>query len=71
MHLYTCIDHQHCLHYVRLYLCYQTTGDDNMRKIIGESMLKSQRGEKPDPVTPSTFSKQDFNADNFDDFGDM
>jgi hypothetical protein len=48
------------------------TGDDNMRKIIGESMLKSQRGEKVDPVTPSSFSKQDFNADNFDDdFGGM
>jgi len=24
-------------------------GDDNMRKIIGESMMKSQRGEKMDP----------------------
>lgn len=23
-------------------------GDDNMKKIIGEAMLKSQRGEKPD-----------------------
>lgn len=22
-------------------------GDDNMRRIIGEAMLKSQRGEKP------------------------
>lgn len=22
-------------------------GDDNMKKIIGEAMLKSQRGEKP------------------------
>ena len=26
-------------------------GDDNMRKIIGEAMLKSQRGEKPDAPT--------------------
>ena len=25
-------------------------GDDNMRKIIGESMMKSQRGEKMDPA---------------------
>lgn len=24
-------------------------GDDNMRKIIGEAMMKSQRGEKPEP----------------------
>mmetsp|Transcript_8957 Transcript_8957/g.13391 ORF Transcript_8957/g.13391 Transcript_8957/m.13391 type:complete len:256 (-) Transcript_8957:49-816(-) len=32
-------------------------GDDNMKKIIGESMLKSRRGEKID--TPSSF-KDDF-----------
>jgi calcyclin binding protein len=24
-------------------------GDENMRKVIGEAMLKSQRGEKPEP----------------------
>ena len=24
-------------------------GDDNMKRVIGEAMLKSQRGEKPDP----------------------
>ena len=23
-------------------------GDENMRKIIGEAMMKSQRGERPD-----------------------
>ena len=31
-------------------------GDENMKKIIGEAMLKSQRGEKPD--APSL--KEDF-----------
>lgn len=24
-------------------------GDDNMKRIIGEAMMKSQRGEKADP----------------------
>lgn len=29
------------------------SGDDNMRKVIGEAMLKSQRGEKSDaPAMP-------------------
>lgn len=30
-------------------------GDENMRKVIGESMLKSQRGEKSAPPTPGDF----------------
>lgn len=28
-------------------------GDDNMKKIIGEAMLKSQRGEKPEAPSMS------------------
>lgn len=28
-------------------------GDENMKRIIGEAMLKSQRGEKPDTSMPS------------------
>lgn len=30
-------------------------GDENMRKIIGESMLKSQRGEKMTPDSMGDF----------------
>lgn len=30
-------------------------GDENMRKIIGESMLKSQRGEKITPDNMGDF----------------
>jgi calcyclin binding protein len=29
-------------------------GDDNMKRVIGEAMLKSQRGEKADPSTMPT-----------------
>ncbi len=32
-----------------LVLARYDEGDDNMKKIIGEAMLKSQRGEKSDP----------------------
>jgi hypothetical protein len=31
--------------------CRYEDGDDNMKKIIGEAMLKSQRGEKAEPPT--------------------
>mmetsp|Transcript_43181 Transcript_43181/g.75053 ORF Transcript_43181/g.75053 Transcript_43181/m.75053 type:complete len:235 (-) Transcript_43181:62-766(-) len=30
-------------------------GDENMKKIIGEAMLKSQRGEKPEPPSVGDF----------------
>ena len=30
-------------------------GDDNMKKVIGEAMLKSQRGEKSEPPEPMNF----------------
>lgn len=51
------------------------TGDDNMRKIIGESMLKSRRGEKtdaptlddPDPPTDWTDSSKMAPMPDFDD----
>jgi len=31
------------------------SGDDNMKKIIGEAMLKSQRGEKSEPPSMGVF----------------
>ena len=33
-------------------------GDENMKKVIGEAMLKSQRGERPEP--PSMDMNSDF-----------
>lgn len=30
-------------------------GDENMKKIIGEAMLKSQRGEKPEHPSVGDF----------------
>mmetsp|Transcript_7929 Transcript_7929/g.13146 ORF Transcript_7929/g.13146 Transcript_7929/m.13146 type:complete len:237 (+) Transcript_7929:88-798(+) len=30
-------------------------GDENMKKVIGEAMLKSQRGEKPEPPNSNDF----------------
>lgn len=39
-------------------------GDENMKKIIGEAMLKSQRGEKPTPPGKGGLA-------GMDDFGGM
>merc|ERR1712046_337516 len=48
-------------------------GDDNMRKIIGESMMKSRNGEKTDPkdidLPKSPGAGEDFDMDK-DDIGD-
>ena len=33
-------------------------GDENMKKIIGEAMLKSQTGQLKDPKNPSKFDDE-------------